>query len=155
MSKLIPISQLLHQAKLRGINLGSGHPKTHLTYLSEIGLLPPAIRRKNAGSLEGHYPIDALDTLEKIESLKSQGLSYHQIKNQLNTPSSVPPSPSFSNSLAFLLIGLILGYLLALNRPTITPPQPVALDKTDQSLYLISIPKEKLNFQKIGTIELK
>ncbi|MEK7565726.1 MAG: hypothetical protein AAB506_01620 [Patescibacteria group bacterium] len=150
MSKLISISDLIHQAKLRGVNLGSGNPRTHLTYLSEIGLLPSAIRRKSNSSLEGHYPNDALETLGKIESLKSQGLSYNQIKNQLYVPA--PSSPP-NNSLAFLIIGLILGFLLARGQTAAAPSSvlaaQVSLDKTDQSIYLLSIPKEYINLNKI------
>lgn len=162
MSKLISISQLLHQAKLRGINLGSGNPKTHLTYLSEIGLLPNAIRRKprHSAGLEGHYSSDTLDDLEKIESLKSQGLSYNQIKNQLfaHIP-DIPHTPYLPNNLVFLIIGLILGFLLARGQ-TVTPPpsvlaSQVALDKTDQAIYLISIPNPVKNLNKIEGIQIK
>jgi DNA-binding transcriptional MerR regulator len=131
MDNLLPINQI---AKLTGTN------KIHLAYMTKLRLIPQTIRRKVNGKITGCYPESVIKQLRQIEELKSKGLTYSQIKYELESdchpelvsgPLSLsenpfrhapemlkqvqhdnyPVIPNFA--LAFLIVGLILGYLLA------------------------------------------
>ncbi len=157
MGKLLAISELIELAKLRGIDFGPGNPRTHLAYLTEIGLLPPAIRRKSAqGGLEGHYTDETLGTLEKIETLKKQGLSYADITKRLGASDerlkktfsptySASPLPLTASPYIFLIIGLLLGFLLGkgdFNTPGVS--QATVTDSKAGGLTAIVVPQEAI-----------
>ncbi len=138
--QLIPIRQII---KL------SGTDKTHLSYLAKLHLIPSAIRRKlSDGKISGCYPESVVGTLQKIEDLKNQGLNYSQIKAQLGiiNSSAKEQSGKFNLALAytspiFLIIGIILGYMLA----TSAGNKAVAYDSQ------ISAPmvQQESNYQKV------
>jgi DNA-binding transcriptional MerR regulator len=129
--KLITIDQLIERAKNRGVNFGKGSPKIHLSYLSSLGIIPPAQKRKVGNQITGCYEEQTLNTIEKIESWKEAGLTYSQIKVRLETEALSNDKPlenlknyvavsagsyirsTSAHNLVFLLIGLFLGYLLA------------------------------------------
>lgn len=138
MNKLLSISELIKLAKLRGINFGSGDYKIHLAYLAKLGLIPPAIKRKNTeGSLEGHYPYAVLDVLEEIEEMKKSGMSYADIKNYNKGTSSPVNFQQFTSNIQWpyylalitLVAGVILGFILGRsgqsNQGVISTQQPV------------------------------
>lgn len=129
--KLITTDNLIERAKNRGINFGKGSPKIHLSYLSSLGIIPPAQKRKVGNRITGCYDEQILNALEKIEGWKNAGLTYSQIKVRLETESLAGEKPlenlknyvatsagsyvrsTSAHNLLFLLIGLFLGYLLA------------------------------------------
>lgn len=129
--KLITTDSLIERAKNRGINFGKGSPKIHLSYLSSLGIIPSALKRKVGNRITGCYDERTLNTLEKIEGWKNAGLTYSQIKVRLETESLVEEKPlenlknyvatsagtyvrsTSAHNLLFLLIGLFLGYLLS------------------------------------------
>lgn len=175
-NNLLTIDEVITKARKSGATLGHGDPKVHLAYLTKLRLLPQAIRRKIADKIVGCYPENVLTTIKKIEELKSAGLSYSQIRYQLSAGSPVVPNfaPVYPqndrfSSLAFLLIGLILGFLLATNFSgnAIKTAQATALPENTNStlvkiessqnpgsepIYLIAIPNE--NLYKLGKTDI-
>ena len=140
---LLPIGQVV---KLTGTD------KTHLAYLAKLRLIPQAIRRKVGDKIAGCYPLEVIDKVQKIETLKNKGLSYSQIKWELNDSK---PAFNFNwnvSPLVFLFIGLILGYLLSGGNktPAVTPAVAADLPK---EVYLLTIPNQDL--YKIGKINVK
>lgn len=129
--KLITTDELIERVKNRGVNFGKGSPKIHLSYLSSLGIIPPAQKRKVDNTITGCYPEDVVNTIEKIEGWKNSGLTYSQIKIRLQTEALSSEKPleqiksyvatsassyirsTSAHNLVFLLIGLFLGYLLA------------------------------------------
>ncbi len=166
LSNFLTLSELIALAKNQGVSFGRSDPKVHLAYLAKLGLIPPALKRKSNGKLEGHYPLFVLDNLTDIEKMKNDGLTYAQIKahrggSNMTTP-NLTPSPY---PILMLVLGLILGFLLAqVNRPVSsainlsTLPvqfQKGTIDNGTSSLYLISIPNNQGNLNKVGTIDIK
>lgn len=172
-NNLLAIDEIIARARKSGTFLGHGDPKVHLAYLTKIRLLPQTLRRKIGTKIVGCYPEQILTTLKKIEELKSSGLSYSQIRYQLQ--GSAPVLPGFLpvyplthdrySSLAFLLIGLILGFLVATNYSggNIKMAQATALPEntnttlvkvesgqtsSPEPIYLIAIPEQ--NLYKLG-----
>lgn len=143
-TNLLPIGQVAKLART---------DKIHLAYLTKLRLIPQTIRRKVDGKISGCYPLEVIDKLQKIEVLKNKGLSYSQIKWELEQPKpafnfnwNVPP-------LVFLFIGLILGYLLSGgNKPPARLDAQAAAD-LPKEIYLLTIPDQ--NLYKIGKINLK
>lgn len=134
--QLIPIDQIVQIAQQQGVTFGHGSPKIHLAYLTKLRLLPQTVRRKIGRNIKGCYPTSVIATLQKIEQMKNSGLTYSQIKYQLsnfvqtNSHSSSHPEigrlvsaePNLSiitsgSGLAFLAVGLLLGYLLTNANP--------------------------------------
>ena len=182
MVTLLPIDQIIKTARALGISFGPGDPKSRLAYLTKLHLLPQTIRRKVAGQIVGCYPESVISTLKKINQLRTEGLTYSQIRFRLPesqelTPTALPPifpPPSTpprrpflpaSNSFSFLLIGLILGYLLASSghpSPTDTSPavnlprEPLTVSSPPSAdsgpIYLLALPNQ--NFYKIGKTDI-
>ncbi|MBI4100831.1 hypothetical protein HY439_03805 [Candidatus Microgenomates bacterium] len=91
--QLIPTKKLIDLCKERGINLGTGDPNNRIRYWTKIGLLPHAIRKSatehtqtpaNLLTTEGHYPIETLELLQKINKLHQQGKPSLEIKEILS-----------------------------------------------------------------------
>ena len=161
--QLIPINQI---AKLAGTD------KIHLAYLTKLRLIPQTIRRKIGNKITGCYPENVISLIPKIEELKNMGLTYSQIRYELNeipkqamAPGGVQHDTSFqyshSNSLAFLVIGLVLGYILfALNGINNSNTNTSLAVKNvqaaevpqDQPIYLLAIPNK--NLYKLGQMDL-
>lgn len=142
-TNLLPISQVAKLART---------DKIHLAYLTKLRLIPQTIRRKVDGKISGCYPLEVIDKLQKIEVLKNKGLSYPQIKWELEQPK---PAFNFNwnvSPLAFLFIGLILGYLLSGGNKSSAVPSAVAGD-LPKEIYLLTVPDQ--NLYKIGKINLK
>lgn len=174
-TNLLPIGQTINAAKNVGVTFGHGDPKVHLAYLTKLRLLPQTIRRKWGNKITGCYPSTVVETLKKIEVLKNQGLPYSQIRYMLNQkPANVVPATlpaTNSPAVAFLLIGLVLGYILAsLPKQAFTPSAVInapeadvtsaqkglvlstGIDSEPQPIYLIVIPDK--NLYKLGKISL-
>ncbi len=84
MSNLITAEKIIKEAKKMKIDLGKGSPYNRLRYFTKIGWLPHMERKKDAkGKVVGHYPSWVLDRLEKIETMKSEGLTNEQISEKL------------------------------------------------------------------------
>lgn len=163
--RLLPIGQIIQRAKNRGINLGQGDPKIHLAYLTKIGLLPKAVKRKVTGKMTGCYPLSALSTLEQIENRKMAGQTYSQIRFQTleeywidgNDQAKMEGS-IWGQGIAFLVIGLVLGYLLAtvgVSRQTERAFQTAGLpagqagiiksdSRGEEPLFVIAVPSQNL-----------
>lgn len=157
MINLLPISQIVEKARVAGVTFGFGNPKTHLAYLTKLRLLPQAVRRKINQEIEGCYPEEVVSKVKQIEELKKQGLTYREIRFYLQA------LPAFSHQatsgVVFLLIGLFLGYLLAISAPAAVkmqiPTAPLAASAqspTDQSIYLIAVPSPSL--YKLGKLDI-
>lgn len=156
MTQLASIPDIIKSAKKIGVTFGHGDPRTHLAYLSKLRLLPQAIRRKINGSdhVVGCYPETVVPLLKKIEELKEAGLTYSQIRYKLSEnnlslpalseneyagPSVSTPiynqafayqqrSYSYPTTLAFLIIGLFLGYIVSmLNSQQTNMQNPLAV----------------------------
>lgn len=165
MTNLLPISQIVKATQI---------DKIHLAYLTKLRLIPQTIRRKVSDHIEGCYPDSVIPLIKRVEELKSRGLTYSQIKFHLE-PQVISPAPVYqtppSNSLAYLVIGLLLGYLLALTKP-VTTNQSLAgtsnapLDETsktmvkmvartsdsDQKIYLLAVPEQ--NLTRLGSVNI-
>lgn len=167
-NNLLTIDEIISKAKKMGSSLGHGDPKVHLAYLTKLRLLPQSIRKKVGNTIIGCYPEAVISQIKKIEELKASGLTYSQIRFQLNKP-SIEQNFAFSqrpqlfapnyNSLSFLIIGLILGFLLAThnNQPlaqNIAVPSEhlvktvEATSSSSDPIYLIAIPEQ--NLYKLG-----
>lgn len=141
---LLPISQVAKLART---------DKIHLAYLTKLRLIPQTIRRKVDGKITGCYPLEVVDKVQKIEVLKNKGLSYPQIKWELEQPK---PAFNFNwnvSPLVFLFIGLILGYLLSGGNKSSAVPTVTAGTDLPKEIYLLTIPDQ--NLYKIGKINLK
>lgn len=142
--QLIPINQIAKIAKT---------DKIHLAYLTKLRLIPQTIRRKIDNAVTGCYPASVVPVIAQIEDLKNRGLSYSQIKYELHRDQPVPVQ---QNQTAFLIIGLILGYILfSINSIKTTSPEtnPIVTTVTNpnekQPIYLLAYPDK--NFYKVGT----
>ncbi len=196
-TNLATIDQIIDNARQAGATFGHGDPKTHLAYLTKLRLLPQTVRRKIGDRIIGCYPPSVVNQLLNIEGLKSQGLTYSQIKYQLATtnevqvfnpiPSPLPhySSPALSqsgNAVAFLIVGLFLGFLTATinsnhlatqtqasatTQATALPTTQPSLDSSSQNLvrlvtngqtesadtvYIIALPQQ--NLDKLGKINI-
>lgn len=160
---LVPISQIVKATKT---------DKIHLAYLTKLRLLPQTIRRKINDRIEGCYPEYVIPLLAKIEDFKNAGLTYSQIKFQLRgepVPAYSITPPQSSSSVAFLIVGLILGYLLASRgsqQQLSTATSIAPLDETSKTMlkvvsqrptendpiYLIAVPKQ--NLYHLGTTNI-
>lgn len=184
-AQLIPISQVVSLAKSHGINLGHGDSEEHIFYLSKLGLLPKASKKRVEGRIKGHYPDWVIERLQKITDLKKKGLSYSQMKFYLTetdystSPLSQTPNVALtSNNLVILVIGLILGYLLSQNslspRPNVPESSASLSDQNLQELvrstvralnqpaedervtiYSVSLPENSLKFLPKTDLDLK
>lgn len=195
MSALISISKIIEIAKKNNVPLGSGDPEQHLFYLGKLGLIPRAIKKKVGGIFEGHYPTETVDRLQKISQLKSQGQTYSQMKYMFNSqtlnPIASQPTQNFvaysqhifaSSPVAFLIIGLVLGYVVTVQNfrnsapfnaattqeatsqtyvaqtSALTPEEKnfiniVSPEKdTEQTIYVITGPKN--SFTKLGKTQI-
>lgn len=149
MINLLPISQVTKITET---------DKVHLAYLTKLRILPQTIRRKINGAIHGCYPESVIPLIKRVEELKSQGLTYSQIK--LNFAYQPVTAPKNTNSFAFLIIGLLLGYLLAINNvhpETVRPVSAVSpLDQNNKTMVepIYLIPVSKQNFDKLGTVNI-
>lgn len=168
MNNLIPIDEIIKITKEAGATFGHGDPKTHLAYLTKLRLLPQAVRRKVNNKVTGCYPSFVIDTLLEIERLKDQGLTHSQIKHQLahnnqvltldnqaaeseiNTQGWKGFLPAYrystissgvsGNSVAFLVIGLLLGFLVATinNMNNMKSATIAAVEKGNQPVMMVA-----------------
>lgn len=147
--QLVPISTI---SKLSGVS------KIHLAYLTKLRLIPQTIRRKVDGAITGCYPESVLKQLQKIEGMKDRGLTYSQIRFAINSPAAL----NFNiNGPAFLIIGLVLGYIVAnlrVSAPTAVASVPadtkltVRHETQSDPVYLIAIPEK--NLYKLGKLDI-
>ena len=173
-TNLVPIGQIIKEAKSAGATFGHGDPRTHLAYLTKLRLLPQTVRRRIGGAIVGCYPSSAVSTILSIEQLKADGLTYPQIRQELGlssqnafrSPAFLPAVPS---NLSFLIIGLLLGFLLA-GRQSAPAPATAAVpaakavqtaatplsrstvlftsnpsESADGTIYILAVPKQNLD----------
>ena len=156
MINLLPIGQIAKATRT---------DRVHLAYLTKLRLIPQTIRRKINDKITGCYPDSVIPLIRRVEELKDRGLTYSQIKFQLQpeiiqpnfaqAPTYQPVSASHnSNAFAFLIIGLLIGYLLAINNVRPETVRPVSADapKISEPIYLIPVSKQ--NLDKFGTINI-
>lgn len=140
---MISISNLISEIQKTNLYLGQGDLREHLSYLSKVGILPKAVKRKiESGKIEGHYPDDIMVRLRQVSQLRTQGMTYAQMgktnkltntltieatkeavmKNNQDSTGTSPHelyhhnnyiSQNYAHSLVFLIIGLVLGFLWA------------------------------------------
>ena len=181
MSAQLPISKVIQIAKQKKLSLGNGDPEQHLFYLGKLGLLPRAVKKKVNGKIEGHYGEEVIGQIELVSQLKNRGLTYSQMKLILNSQSftsltegstpklaevktfdSNPIAQAFpkyqqlfaSSPLAFLVIGLVLGYLITFKNFS-APTTSAAAQNTDNTITVTDIsalsPAEKALTKVLGS----
>lgn len=176
MQTLLPINEFIKEARKQGASFGSGNPKVHLAYLTKLGLLPNAVKRKINGDLQGCYDPSSIATILEIQAMKDQGMTYSQIAKTIDNKSLkvVEPTPlslfnpNTSNfilhmkpsNFAYLALGLVIGVLIStlntsglstLNQTrnmTLGEPIQIESQSGDSELYMIAIPKQ--NLDKLG-----
>src|SRR3989344_1027093 len=104
----LTVNQLISLAKAQGVTFGSAAPKVHLAFLSKLGLIPGAVKRKYNSEVVGHYPAETLTTLSEIQKMKEKGISYSDMKffnksNIPNPPISNQPILNFQFSITLSL----------------------------------------------------
>lgn len=175
---LLPITQIIERARGMGVNFGSGDPKIHLAYLTKLGILPQTTKRKIDGEIMGCYPEEVVDKLVEIDRKKKSGWSLATIAREdhqgyLVSQDYRGDQRDVKNlALPFLIIGLVLGYLVAMvNLKSNTPSQNVSndnnqavetayfkklvsgLNNDEGPIYVISVPKS--NFDNLGKEKVK
>lgn len=143
--QLAPIPMIINQAQAVGVRFGHGNPRVHLAYLTKLRLLPQAVRRKINGTVVGCYPWETVQKLKRIEELKDDGWSYGEIRRELLEPQDqerVMPAVvnQYSGGLAFLVIGLFLGYLAAVVSLKMTPGQQPMISSVQAAAPVVSKP---------------
>ena len=180
MDNLLPINQIAKLART---------DKIHLAYMTKLRLIPQTIRRKINGKITGCYPESVVKQLRQIEELKNRGLTYSQIRYELEEtsvsimshagldPASIyidsgvrrndhyAATPNFA--IAFLVVGLILGYLLSrqpapqlMAAKSVTQPAESDYQKvlrltgnqetSTQPIYVIAVPSQ--NIDRLGKV---
>lgn len=165
MDSLLPINQIAKLAKT---------DKIHLAYMTKLRLIPQTIRRKVNGKITGCYPESVISELTQIEELKNRGLTYSQIRYQLDSrQNDIPVAAAAPNfAIAFLVVGLILGYLLAngnninmgmnVAAKNVTLPAESDYQKvlrlasnqntSNQPIYVIAVPSQ--NIDRLGKVNI-
>lgn len=112
MTNLIAIDDLIQTAAARGVNFERVNPRVRLAYLTKLGLIPNAVKKKVDGKLVGHYPLSVLDTLDQIEKSKAGGLAYRDIRPAQSPLTNHQPPVNFPTLAAALFAGIIIGILV-------------------------------------------
>ncbi len=101
--KLIEIDELIKELKANNISIGKGNPYNTLRYYTKIGWLPNMQRKKAPdGNVKGHYPIDTIEKLKRINELKKQGISNEDIQNILETTNKITSVKALLKNKEFL-----------------------------------------------------
>jgi DNA-binding transcriptional MerR regulator len=158
----LTVDQLISLAKAQGVTFGSAAPKVHLAYLAKLGLIPHAVKRKYNGQLIGHYPAETLETLQEIQQMKAEGISYADMRLFKKAPPIGRPATNqfpISNFqfpiIAYLLtfaLGILFGFFLDQAGATF---KNISLAQSKDPIYLMTIDNTPRNLYKLGTIELK
>lgn len=162
MSDLITIDELIGQ---------TGSSRIQLAYLTKIGILPKALRKKINGKLTGCYPKSVIPKLSEANQMKDKGITYSQmIKTQgnLTMDQSLEIAPSITpaeftirlrpSNFVYLIVGLIIGiFVTNLNSNMSTnlnsPFEKIksgnyslaSPQSANEPLYLIAVPKHNLD----------
>ncbi len=160
MSDLITINELTNQ---------TGTTKVQIAYLTKLGLLPKAIKKKINGEMTGCYPKDSLNKIEEIKNMQNQGITLSQMQKTNLLPVqelSLVQIPAINNdfvikvkpsNFAYLFLGLVIGVLVStLNTSglnTMNKVDSLSLNNSvkmhsgsDKSnVYLIAVPKTSLD----------
>lgn len=134
MTQLLPIDNVIRVAKSTGVSFGPGNPRARLAYLGKLRLLPPAVRKKVSGHLTGCYPEDVVTQLQRIETLREAGLTYSQIRFRLNHPQNTLNLSFPLGNVAFLIVGLILGWLVAATSLRTSTTTPIATNEPPSTI---------------------
>lgn len=176
MQTLLPINEFIKEARRQGASFGSGDPKVHLAYLTKLGILPNATKRKINGELQGCYDQELIMKVLEVQELKDKGMTYSQIAKSVDnkslkvmepTPLSLfnPNTSNFilhmkPSNFAYLALGLVIGVLVstlntsglnAMNQtPSLSLGQPIEIKNQtgEPELYMIAVPKQ--NLDKLG-----
>ena len=161
----LTVNQLISLVKAQGLTFGSAAPKVHLAYLSKLGLIPGAVKRKYNGEMVGHYPSDTLTTLQEIQEMKNKGISYSDMKFFNSSPTTNVQLPvtkignfQFLNYIVPVLIftlGILFGYFLGLGKSSQSIRNLPLADGENQSIYLMTIDNLPKNLYKLGSIKLE
>jgi len=143
MTDLITIDELIAQ---------TGCTRIHVAYLTKLGILPGAVKRKINGKLVGCYPKDSLNKLLEVKNMKGTGITYSQLaKNPVHQMlQPIPHDTAFTiqvkpSNFAYLVLGLVIGVLVStLNTSGLAAMNTKNLPlKSD--VYLIGIDKSNLD----------
>ncbi len=170
-NQLLTISEFIEAARKQGASFEGGDAKVHLAYLTKLGLLPSAIKKKINGEIQGCYPKDSINKLLEIQSMKNSGITYSQISrvpSVVEGPSKLiaitEPLASVGINLqikpsnfAYLVLGLVIGVLVstlntsglaAINGQNNLPlGQSVSIDNTNQKYSnLDKLDKTNINY---------
>lgn len=172
MNNLLTIPEFIKEARKQGASFDSGDPKIHLAYLTKLGLLPAAVKRKINGSMQGCYPESEVQTVLEVQRQKQSGSTYSQIARiQPNVPTPKieqpltiwnPKSSDFvlhlkPSNFAYLILGLVIGIIVStLNtsglaalkqNDNLSLNQSVSLSEKsgNSDVYLIAVPKTSLD----------
>jgi|SRR3989344_1346840 len=161
----LTVNQLISLAKAQGVTFGSAAPKVHLAYLSKLGLIPGAVKRKYNSEVVGHYPAETLTTLSEIQKMKEKGISYSDMKffNKSNIPN--PPisnQPNLNSHFSILnytipvlifALGILFGYFLGLGKSN-QNFKNLSLSANNEPIYIMTIDNQPKNLYKLGKISL-
>lgn len=171
-NQLLTISEFIEAARKQGASFEGGDAKVHLAYLTKLGLLPSAIKKKIKGEIQGCYPSDALTKLLAIQAMKNSGITYSQM-SKTSTALAQPTQTLLPikqdnvfalhikpSNFAYLALGLVIGVLVStLNTSGLNAMHTTSnlnLNETvklgaktdDSNVYLIAVPKQ--NLDKLG-----
>lgn len=148
MDEYISIDKLIKQAKIRGVNFGSGDPYNRLRYYTKIGWLSHMVRKADRkGNIIGHYPTWSVDRLVLIESLKSQGYTNEEISEKLKTKTKVESvlmavgSPEIRKQLVMYITLVMVTLIFANELGAIhigkSKSQIVSVDDLNQQMQIV------------------
>lgn len=126
--------------------------RIHIAYLTKLGILPNAVKRKIGGKLVGCYPKDSVTKLLEVKSIKSTGITYSQLaKNPVQMLQPIQHDPAFTiqvkpSNFAYLILGLVIGVLVStLNTSGLAAMKETKNLPLKSDIYLISVPKQNLD----------
>ncbi len=168
-NKLLTISEFIKEARRQGASFDDKDAKVHLVYLTKLGLLPSASKKKVNGEIHGCYPSDSINRLLEIQQMKTQGITYSQmsktviptegvavVEGSRLTPLGMTIHIKPSN-FAYLMLGLVIGVLVstlntsglnAMNKvDNLSLKENVGIENTSDksNVYLIQVPKTSLD----------
>ena len=85
---LLPIHEIIKQAKNQGVDFGKGNPQNRLRYYTKHSLISQAKRKAVAGtssrSTIAHYPRSIIKKLLTIQHLRKKGIPIKKIQEIIN-----------------------------------------------------------------------
>lgn len=143
MTDLITIDELIAQ---------TNSSKIHIAYLTKLGILPNAVKRKIDGKLVGCYPKDSLTKILEVKSMKDTGITYSQLaKSPVQVLQPIHHDPAVTiqvkpSNFAYLVLGLVIGVLVStLNTSGLATMKETESLPLESDIYLIGVDKHNLD----------